>query len=148
MSAMNDVALIHMRVPAATKGRWIRASRAAGMRLTDWITQAVEAQMQQQLATIKIPEDVDFADLRYARDPDGAVSFDWAPIERICKASGLDIALLREGPEDNVAGLIVAWYRAHRAAGGAPDPAMEDLVGEVAIEDARDQGVSLPPGTA
>lgn len=37
-------ALIHLRVPAATKGRWVRASRAAGMRLTDWITQAVEAQ--------------------------------------------------------------------------------------------------------
>lgn len=36
---MND-SLIHLRVPAATKGRWIRASRAAGMRLTDWIVGA------------------------------------------------------------------------------------------------------------
>ncbi len=45
---MND-SLIHLRVPAATKGRWVRASRAAGQRLTDYITCAVEAYMQQQL---------------------------------------------------------------------------------------------------
>jgi len=32
--------------PAATKGRWVRASRAAGMRLTEWIVDAVEAHMQ------------------------------------------------------------------------------------------------------
>ena len=33
--------LIHLRVPAATKARWVRESRAAGMRLTDWITARV-----------------------------------------------------------------------------------------------------------
>lgn len=43
--------LIHLRVPAAIKGRWIRASRAAGMRLTDWIAQAVEAHMPQDHMT-------------------------------------------------------------------------------------------------
>lgn len=52
---MND-ALIHLRVPAATKARWVRASRAAGMRLTDWITEAVEAHMQQQLIKITTPD--------------------------------------------------------------------------------------------
>lgn len=36
-------ALIHLRVPAATKARWVRESRAAGMRLTDWIIERVEA---------------------------------------------------------------------------------------------------------
>ena len=36
--------LIHLRVSAATKARWVRQSRAAGMRLTDWIVQRVEAQ--------------------------------------------------------------------------------------------------------
>ena len=36
---------IHLRVPAATKGRWVRESRAAGMRLTDWITQKIENDM-------------------------------------------------------------------------------------------------------
>lgn len=36
--------LIHLRVPAATKARWVRESRAAGMRLTDWIVERVEMQ--------------------------------------------------------------------------------------------------------
>ena len=35
-------ALIHMRVPAAIKARWVRESRDAGMRLTEWIVQRVE----------------------------------------------------------------------------------------------------------
>lgn len=39
---MSD-AVVHLRVPAATKARWVRESRAAGMRLTDWITTRVEA---------------------------------------------------------------------------------------------------------
>ena len=47
---MKPDSLIHLRVPAATKGRWVRASRASGMRLTDWIVDAVEAHMQQQQA--------------------------------------------------------------------------------------------------
>ena len=140
---------IYLRVPASLKGRWIRASRAAGMRLTDWIVQAVEAHMQQQLIQmITIPDGVEFADLRLQRDPDGAVSFDWAPIERICAASGLAVTVLREGPEDNVAGLIMRWYGVRRAAGGAPDPVQEDLIAETLIEDAAGQPYSLPPGRA
>ena len=118
------------------------------MRLTDWIVQAVEAHMQQQLIQIAIPDDVEFADLRLQRDPDGAVSFDWTPIERICAASGLSVDVLRDGPEDNIAGLIMHWYGAHRAAGGAPDPVQEDLITETALEDAAGQHHSLPPGRA
>lgn len=41
---MPDDALIHLRVPAATKAAWVRASRAAGLRLTDWIVERVSAQ--------------------------------------------------------------------------------------------------------
>ncbi|MBI3103257.1 MAG: hypothetical protein HYY98_17145 [Burkholderiales bacterium] len=37
-------ALIHLRVPAATKARWVRESRAAGMRLTDWIVTRIDGQ--------------------------------------------------------------------------------------------------------
>ena len=51
---MKPDSLIHLRVPAATKGRWVRASRAAGMRLTDWIVDAVEAHMQQQAAKVHL----------------------------------------------------------------------------------------------
>lgn len=35
-------ALIHLRVPAAVKARWVRKSRAVGKRLTDWIVERVE----------------------------------------------------------------------------------------------------------
>lgn len=45
---MTQEALIHLRVPAATKARWVRESRAAGMRLTDWITSKVEKEMARQ----------------------------------------------------------------------------------------------------
>jgi len=141
-------ATIHLRVPVAQKGRWIRASRAAGMRLTDWITNAVEASMQRQLAAVIIPDDVDFADLRLGRDADGMVTFDWQPLSRICEASGLAWELLRDGPEDNVSGLMVAWYNAHRADGGDPDAVAEDLIAEVRAEDAAGQWYSFEPGRA
>lgn len=59
-------ALIHMRVPAATKARWVRESRAAGMRLTDWIIQRVEAQPMDKITTISTPQGLDFADLHAA----------------------------------------------------------------------------------
>ncbi|PTU76824.1 hypothetical protein DBO86_22740 [Pseudomonas indoloxydans] len=140
--------LIHLRIPAATKGRWVRASRAAGQRLSDYITNAVEAYMQQQLTRLAIPDDLTFSDLRLARDADGAVSFDWAVIERICRANNLPVELLREGPEDNVAGLLIGWYSAHRNAGGAPDPVAEDLLAEVQAEDAAGQAFSYEPGRA
>lgn len=40
----NDDALIHLRVPRETKGRWVAASRAQGQKLTDWIVQCVDRQ--------------------------------------------------------------------------------------------------------
>lgn len=43
---MPDGALIHLRVPAETKARWVRESRAEGKRLTDWIIEKVEANMK------------------------------------------------------------------------------------------------------
>lgn len=140
--------LIHLRVPAAVKGRWVRASRAAGMRLTDYITSAVEAKMQQQLARVAIPDGLEFADLRLTREADGNVSFDWRVIERICVASGMPVELLRDGPEDNVAGLLIGWYQAHRQRGGAVDPVAEDLLAEVRAEDAAGQQLSHAPGRA
>ena len=40
---MSD-SIVHLRVPAATKARWVRESRAAGMRLTDWIVARIDGQ--------------------------------------------------------------------------------------------------------
>tara|TARA_Y100001972_G_scaffold82164_1_gene99982 strand:- start:16104 stop:16538 length:435 start_codon:yes stop_codon:yes gene_type:complete len=141
-------AIIHLRVPATTKGRWVRASRAAGMRLTDWIVDAVEAHMQQQVAKVAIPDDLAFSDLRLAREANGSVSFDWAVIERICEASGLPVEMLRDAPEDNVSGLIVGWYQAHRQHGGEADPVADDLIAEVVAEEEAGQTVSHQPGRA
>lgn len=39
-------ALIHLRLSAARKGCWVRASRSAGLRLTDWIINIVEDEMK------------------------------------------------------------------------------------------------------
>lgn len=97
---------------------------------------------------IIIPDDIDFADLQYARDPDGSVSFDWAPIERICAASGIDIAVFRDSPEDNVAALIAQWYASHLRGGGAHNAAFDDLIAEARIEDESGGGLSYPPGRA
>ena len=142
-------ALIHMRVPAATKARWVRESRAAGMRLTDWIVQRVEAQPMDKITLISIPQGVAFSDLRLARDPQtGDVSFDAAVIERIEAESGLPAGFFMGQHEDAVASLITTWYSAHRAAGGATDPVAEDLLAEVRAEDAAGQPYSHPPGRA
>lgn len=144
---MTDDTII-IKAPAGTKSRWVRQSQRAGQKLSDWITSRVEAQSMKQLVAIVIPGDLPFSDLKLARDADGSVSFDWAPIERICAASGLDVALLRDQPEDNLAGVLTAWYRQHLAAGGAPDSVYADLIGEVAAEDAAGQHYSHAPGRA
>ena len=97
---------------------------------------------------ISIPEGLDFSALKITRTPGGHVSFDWSPINAICAESGIDLATFTETDEDNVAGLIMAWYQAHIANGGDPDPVAEDLIAEAQIEDERGGGFSLPPGRA
>jgi hypothetical protein len=98
---------------------------------------------------ITIPPEVKFSDLHLSRNSEtGAVEFDWTPIEKICAASGVDIHLLREQHEDNVAGLITVWYFEHRQLGGEPDPVQEELIEEMRLEDERGVGLSHPPGRA
>lgn len=101
--------------------------------------------MKQQMAKVAIPDDLDFSDLRLTRESDGSVSFDWTVIERICEASGLPVEMFRDAPEDNVSGLIVGWYQAHRQHSGKPDPVAEDLIAEVAAEEKAGQTVSHQP---
>lgn len=48
-------ALIHLHVPAVLKARWVRESRAAGMRLTDWIIQRV-GEDQKTMSVYKITD--------------------------------------------------------------------------------------------
>lgn len=49
----NREAVIHIRVPADQKGRWVRASRAEGKKLSDWIVERVE--MEPDTAERKAP---------------------------------------------------------------------------------------------
>lgn len=142
-------ALIHLRVPASLKARWVRESRAAGMRLTDWIVKRVEAQPMKQITHISIPHGMAFSDLRLARDAQtGDVSFDTAIIERIEADSGLPAGFFMDQDEDALASMLTGWYAAHRAAGGASDPVAEDLLAEVRAEDAAGQPYSYNPGRA
>lgn len=142
-------ALIHLRVPAELKARWVRESRAAGMRLTDWIVQRVEAQPMKKITPISIPLGMTFADLRLGRDSKtGDVSFDTSVIERIEQESGLPAGFFMGQHEDALASLITTWYSAHRAAGGDADPVAEDLLAEVRAEDAAGQLYSHKPGRA
>lgn len=104
--------------------------------------------MEKTALTVRIPDDLDFAELKLARDPDGMVSFDWTPIEAICEASGIDVAIFRDMPESNVAGLVAAWYREHLARGGARDPVQDDLIAEAEAEDRLGGGISHQPGRA
>jgi len=105
--------------------------------------------MSQSTHRVKIPDNLDFADLKLSRDSvTGDIEFDWTPIERICEESGLDVAIFRDAAEDNVASLLTAWYAEHLARGGAPDPVQEDLLAEVRAEDAHGAGLSYPPGRA
>lgn len=98
---------------------------------------------------IVIPADVAIADLRMARDPQtGDIEFDWTPIERICAASGIDVALFKESDEDNVGALLMHWYAQHRAQGGAPDAVFEELIKETRAEDELGGGLSHRPGRA
>ena len=41
MATPEGDALIHLRVPPPLKARWVRKSREAGLKLTDWIVQSV-----------------------------------------------------------------------------------------------------------
>lgn len=91
--------------------------------------------MKKIAVTIAIPDDLDFSALQLERDPvTHALAFTWGPIRRICEASGLDVALMEH--EDNVSGLIVAWYAEHRRSGGAADLVAEQILAEVLAEDA------------
>ena len=84
-----------------------------------------------QKFAISIPDDVRFEDLELLRDPHtGNLSFRWEPIGRICAASHVDISLMREGPEDNVAELLIAWYAHHLSNGGDRNTVMDELTRE------------------
>lgn len=98
---------------------------------------------------IAVPQGLRFADLNLSRNAaTGGVIFDWTPIEHLCATNGLDVAMFRERHEDNISGLIVAWYDAARANGEPADPTADDLIAEAIAENQYGGGLSHPPGQA
>lgn len=90
-----------------------------------------------QKTYIVIPDDVQFGDLNLTRDPvTSMVAFDMEPLQRICEANDLDISVLTEDDDGKLGGFLNVWYRAHRENGGAPDLVQEQLMAEVAAEEA------------
>ena len=80
---------------------------------------------------IQIPFDIDFEDLLIkSNDVTLAIDFDWAVIDRICLANGIQADILREAPQSVVLGLIESWYRVHLLSGGPPNYALELLMAE------------------
>ena len=105
--------------------------------------------MTTKLLSITVPPEINFADLKLVRHTDnGDISFDWGAIERLCEHNGMDPNIYLETHEGNVLELIIAWYAAHIAAGGDPDPVMVQIMAEALAEDKRGGGLSYPPGRA
>lgn len=94
----------------------------------------------QHAIQVKIPDSLKFSELKLTWDNDGNISFDWQPIDAICAASGINPAVFRDMPEDNVAGLIIQWYAAHLQDGGDRNPVADQLLAEVMLEDAPAPG--------
>jgi len=105
--------------------------------------------MPTQKIRIEIPDGLRFADLRLGRNTvTGGVTFSIDAIERVCQASGIDPKMVLGSHEDNVAGLIVAWYAAARKAGEPADSVAEDLLAEVIAENKTGQPYSHQHGRA
>lgn len=83
---------------------------------------------------LRIPEGLDFGALNLHREANRDLSFDVAAVNQICAHNNISPEVFWQTQEDNVAGLIIAWYQAHRESGGAPDAVAEQLILETAID--------------
>lgn len=70
---------------------------------------------------LKIPPGLDFSELEIVREPDGRIRCNRQALERVCAASGLDLATLDTGR------LLWAWYIEHLRRGGAIDPILNAM---------------------
>lgn len=104
--------------------------------------------MKQQLLNIAIPENVSFDDLNLIMEADGTISFNAAVVSEICRASGVNIRVFDDGPEDNLSELINTWYCSHIKNGGNKNPVMESMISEAKIENKLGNGFSYPAGRA
>ena len=97
-----------------------------------------------------IPDNINPSELKSAgsSSTNGDIEFDWALIEDICDASGIDISEFLDSHEDNACSLIHQWYAEHKGRGGKDDPVMEDIITTAKIEEMLDEIDSHKPGSA
>lgn len=100
---------------------------------------------------LSVPNNLDFSALRLTHNSEtGAIGFDWAAIRCLADYNNLDMTIF-DNP-DNVGGLIAAWYGAHCANGGDPDPVAEKMfnavvAGEMAYPVITHHGLPVEPPT-
>lgn len=81
---------------------------------------------------VGIPHGIEFDALQLARDAQtGDIHLDMDVLRAVADAN----PGVRIETEDDICGVLVAWYRAHRAAGGDADQTMEQIAAEVEAED-------------
>ncbi len=98
--------------------------------------------MGKKILKIMVPPEINFAELDLRRHPDnGDVSFRWEAVEQLCAYNQIDHAFLKRSHEDNVAGLITAWYAHHLQAGGARNAVADQLIAE-AMQEAEDDATT------
>ena len=96
-------------------------------RMLPAIRQGVRYQDGVEDVEILIPSDVRFADLDLFYKEGVGLVFDWTPIQKICDASGIDIAFFKPPKLDNVIDLLVNWYGQALRNGEPRDP-VADLI--------------------
>ena len=140
--------LVVIRATRLQRERWGALARAQGRALKHWILDTLDAEVERSMMKITIPANLPFSALRLGRAEDGSVLFSRDAVKQVARASGLPVQFFLNTDENNVASLIVAWYQVHRQHGGEPNPVADDLIAEVAFEDATGQSYSLSAGRA
>ena len=88
---------------------------------------------------IILPDGVQFADLKLEREPvTKRLLYRAGPLHALAVANGIDQQTLFADDDDWAALLVAEWYRAHRQAGGDPDPVAEQVLAEVAAQQASE----------
>lgn len=97
---------------------------------------AIKGQMRFNIA---IPPDLPFEALKLDRDPTtGDIIYDLDVIKKIEEFSNLPRGFFTNTHEDNLSGLLIAWYGEHIKAGGRGDPVMSILLEEIMVENTFD----------
>lgn len=130
----SSAGLVVIRPARSQRERWGLLARAQGRALKNWILDTLDAEVQRAMANVTLPPDLPFAALRLGRAADGRLLFSRDAIRRLVRHNRLPVTFFLDDP-DNLGALIVAWYRLHLDAGGAPDPVADGLLHEARQHD-------------